>query len=72
MNKIEYVTVHVDDIRRVTQKAVLVTLSDNEMDVWIPRTCLSKKTDDLLESAAPNQTELKVAKWFADEKEINY
>lgn len=68
-NKIEYVDINYDEIRRETDKAVLVNIDGD--DYWFPKTTLSIVCCNDIENG-DNPVTLKVAQWFADKEGFDY
>jgi hypothetical protein len=67
--KVEYVEFLISDVKKVSEKAVLISLANGE-DIWVPRVTLPKLDDDLLDDMGTGYSKgsIRIAKWFCLEK----
>ena len=67
--KMDFTTLAITRVVKSTAAAVLVKLTNqhDEMEIWIPRSNLSYRSDKAIDKSF-DQSELSVADWFLKEK----
>lgn len=67
--KVEYEEFTINDVKKVSEKAVLIVLANSE-EVWIPRVTLPKRDDDLLNDQGTGYSKgsIRIARWFCLER----
>lgn len=61
-DEVQYITLNVL-VKRLTAKAVLINLGDNEGDRWVPQSCMSTAT--LADITEGYLGDVEIAEWFA-------